>query len=151
MLNIRTMQSVAISSVLLIAIPVICIAQDSISDDGENPAVAELFVPNLLALEAEMAAIESVWYGYHDALKANDIEAALAHINPDARDRYSRLFEDMGSHLLNLATNWKDLTPISIGDEVAYYAFNQIEDGKERGYSVMFVRHPELGWVIQQM
>ena len=133
-------------AILCVLMPSIGLAGDTLQDDESDSIVA-----GLVAIESDMAAIEGVLQSFNEAVRAGDQEAALAQINPDARDRFESLIEAMGTHAQKWATNWKDLTPIDIGDEVAVYAFIQIEDGKERGYSIVFVRHPKLGWLIQQL
>ena len=103
-----------------------------------------------IAIESDMAEIEALWISLHVAIVANDRQAALRHFNPEAREAHAELFEGMGSEFSKMANTWSDFTPVSIGEEVAIYAFDQEESEGVRGYSVMFVRHPELGWLIQQ-
>ncbi len=135
-----------VCAILCVLMPSTSLAGDANQDDEPDSIVA-----GLVAIELKMAAIEDVWNGLQEAMKANDQEGALKYFSPDARERYARLHELMGSGFQKAAYDWKDFTPIEIDDEVAIYAFTQIEDGKERLHTVFFVRHPDLGWVIQQM
>ena len=134
-----------VCAIFCVLMPSINVAGDANQDDDSNSIVAGLAI-----IESDMAAIEDVLQRFNEAVRANDQEAALALVNPHARDTIAGLIEAMGSHSQEWATNWKNLMPLEIDDEVAIYTVVQIEDGKEWLYSITFVRHPKLGWLIQQ-
>ncbi len=146
MFKLSTINNALAFAILYALTPTFCEAGDPKQDDDPDSVVADL-----VAIESTMAAIEAVWVGLQEAMKANDRKGALKYFSTDARDKYARQHELMGSGFRKAPYDWLDFTPIEIGDEEAIYAFTQIEDGKERLYTVFFVHEPESGWVIQQM
>ncbi len=137
---------VSVCATLCVLMPSISLSDGTVHSDEPDVIIAQS-----VAIEADMAAIESVLRIYNQAIRDGDQESALAQVNPDSRSRFEGLVEALGSSAKEWATNWQDVTPIDIGDEIAIYAVVQIEDGVETGYSILFVRHPKLGWLIQQM
>jgi len=105
----------------------------------------------LVDIDSERAAIDSVWFSFKAAILADDRAAAVQHFDPAERDRYAKSFELMGSRFSEWPKAWSDLTPIDIGAEVAIYAFTQTEDDVEKVYSVSFVKHPGLGWLVSEL
>lgn len=102
-------------------------------------------------LDSDRAAIDSVWNSFKAAVLADDKTAAVQHFNPFKRDGYAKTFDLMGNEFSEWPKTWSDPTPISIGTDVAIYVFTHAEDDGERTYSVYFVKHPHLGWLLLQL
>ena len=136
---------------LVLALLLIFVTDASFGDDAQSGSQVSLISVELTNLESDQMAIETVWFGFKAALLADDADAALLFVNPDIRDEFEEMFKLIGQGLSTWPSSWSEIKAIEIGDEIAIYVFTQVEDDGEKIYSVYFVRHPDRGWVIQQL
>lgn len=91
---------------------------------------------------------KSKWDGMKAKLVTNDIDTAMSYFGDFSKDKYRRIFSDLGSDLPSIINSLPDIVFVSFYVNVAEYAINRFEDGVNRLYFIYFIRDENGLWKI---
>ena len=95
--------------------------------------------------------LPAIWNGLRAALAAGDVQAALAYVADEARERYRRVFEDLRGDLPAVAATLHDVTPLVVRPRYATGSTTRLRDGAAEAFLVSFVRDHDGIWRIAGM
>lgn len=95
----------------------------------------------------------SVWEAFKSALSAGDHMRALEFIAYGSRERYARVFNELGAEAGTVVGALYNLQRVEIQSDVAEYFANQREIGTDRelGFFIYFVRDGDGVWRISTL
>jgi hypothetical protein len=102
--------------------------------------------------KAEFDAILQVkWEKMKEALRVNNIDGALGHFdqNQAIQEKYRDIFEKLNSRLGEIVNTMTGIVFLEQSDNMAKYIITRVEDGKEFGYYIYFVRGTDGIWRIR--
>lgn len=97
------------------------------------------------------ALLHSKWHSFRAALGRGDIGAALAHVATSAREKYRRVFEDLGSTLPTVAGQLQDIHLVEVLPGYAGYATYRQRQGDMFLYFIEFVQDADGLWRLENM
>ncbi len=92
--------------------------------------------------------LKSTWENMKAALVSNNIDGALSYFGDFSKDKYKRVFLDLGTDLPSIISSLPDIVFVSFYGNVAEYAINRLEDGINRLYFIYFIRDESGLWKI---
>jgi PKD repeat protein len=97
------------------------------------------------------ALLKGKWEGMKGALAVNDINKAMSYFGDFSKDKYKRVFLDLGADLPSIINSLADIVFVSFYGNVAEYAINRLEDGMNRLYFIYFIRDENGLWKIDSL
>jgi hypothetical protein len=91
---------------------------------------------------------ESIWEQFKAALAAGDINTALTFIAETSRDKYSEIFQVMGSNLSDFAAGMGTLTLQSQDEDAAVYEMTHQDGDTTYSFPVIFIKDSDGSWKI---
>ncbi len=99
--------------------------------------------------EAELdALLQAKWEGMKTALTNQDINTALLYFGDFSKDKYERVFIDLGNDLPSIISTLPDIVLISLSSNGAEYAINRMQGGVNRLYFIYFIKDENGLWKI---
>jgi glucodextranase-like protein len=103
------------------------------------------------APEAQDALFSSVWDGMNQALVNQDVSGALGFLNPQARENYASVFQDLLTDMPAIVGSYSRPQRLSIGAEILEYAVNRTLDGENRIFLIYLLRDADGVWRLDSM
>ena len=108
-------------------------------------------VLNVLDVQQMDALFKSIWTGLKDKLAEGNAEEALDYFSDSAKEKYSRVFSDLGEDLPQIVSTFGDIAMNSIEGEIAEYVTIREQDGGTFAYFIYFMRDSNGIWKIKGM
>jgi hypothetical protein len=103
------------------------------------------------AYEALDALFLSVWNRMNDALVRGDVDAALGCLNSRAREKYTRVFNDLLFDMPAIVGSYSTPRRVSTGDNYFEYAINRTVDGENQIFFVYLLRDADGVWRMDSL
>ncbi len=97
------------------------------------------------------ALLKAKWARMKGALRVNNIDGALKYFdqNQAIQEKYRDIFEKLSPRMGEIINTMSDIVFLEQSDNVAKYIITRVEDGKEFGYFIYFVRGTDGLWSIR--
>ncbi len=117
--------------------------------DTMGNVYTESAIVNVLDRSAMGSLFRAKWEGMKTVLAAGDIESSLSYFLLPVRDKYRRMFTELGHQTLNsiFSSNY-DLKLDTLSDREAECGALRLENGKSYSYPVMFIKDADGLWKI---
>jgi hypothetical protein len=117
--------------------------------DTMGNVYTETAIVNVLDRNAMDALLRAKWEEMKGMLVGGDIENSLSYFIPPVRDKYRRIFSELGSGELNaIFTSNYELQLDTLFDREAECGALRLENGRNYSYPVMFIRDADGLWRI---
>jgi hypothetical protein len=117
--------------------------------DTMGNVYTETAIVNVLDRNAMDALLRAKWEEMKGMLVGGDIENYLSYFIPPVRDKYRRIFSELGSGELNaIFTSNYELQLDTLFDREAECGALRLENGRNYSYPVMFIRDADGLWRI---
>jgi hypothetical protein len=93
--------------------------------------------------------LRGIWEGMKTALVSGDINTAMSYFGDFSKDKYQRVFLDLGADLPSIINTLPDIVFTSFYGNVAEYVINRVEGGVNRLYFIYFIRDENGLWKIE--
>ena len=123
------------------------------TDAAGNSTEQQLSITVVSPVPPEDATYLTVWDAFKTALVGGNKALALEYVAVSSRERYARVFDDLGPVMSDVFASLYDLKRVSVEGDIAEYFVNQKEDGtgREMGFFVYFVKEGDGVWRIANL
>ena len=118
--------------------------------DTEGNTYSATTVVSILDRDEIDTLLKSKWEGMRGAL-GSDTAKALNYFDESVKDKFNRVFSDLGSDLLSIAASFEDITLISFDSDIAEYAIGRNQDGQRYIYFIYFMKDKDGIWKVKGM
>lgn len=119
--------------------------------DSLGNTYTETTAINVLSKEEMDTLLKGKWGGMKEALGVSDTTTVLNYFDDSVKDKFSRVFSDLGSDLPSIVASFEDITLISFIGDIAEYSIGRNQDGKRYIYFIYFMKDENGIWKIRGM
>ncbi|KAF0145681.1 MAG: hypothetical protein FD156_656 [Nitrospirae bacterium] len=118
--------------------------------DEQGNAYSDTIAITVLSKTELDTLLKGKWEGMKGKLLNNDIEGTLTYFgqNISTQEKYRKVFEKLSNRLVEIINNMPNITLLEQQGNIAQYLIIRIEQGKEFGYYIYFVRETDRIWRI---
>lgn len=120
-------------------------------EDTAGNTYSESVVVNAQSLESMDTLFKNKWSGLKEKLASVDKDGALDYFSDSARDKYGRVFNDLGEDLPSIVSTFGEIGMNSIEGEIAEYVTIREQDGGKFAYFIYYMRDSNGIWKIRGM
>ncbi len=114
-------------------------------DENQYQDTIAIMVMNKTQVDSQL---KNTWENMKAALVSNNIDGAMSYFGDFSKDKYKRVFLDLGTDLPLIISSLPDIVFVSFYGNVAEYAINRLEDGMNRLYFIYFIGDENGLWKI---
>lgn len=96
-----------------------------------------------------MPPLAGKWNKILGRLAIGDVAGAMMLHTPDARDKYQRVYDTLGSDVPGIVTTFGPLEFVSCRGDVAEFYVRRMLEGREKAFYVYFVRDQDGFWKLE--
>ncbi len=119
--------------------------------DSSGEEYSEMTVVNVMSLEQMDTLFKGKWHGLLNELGQGNAERALGFFSVSQKEKYRRVFDDLGGDLQLIVSTFGDIVVNSIEGEMAEYVTVREQDGDKFAYFIYFMRDQNGIWKIKGM
>lgn len=108
-------------------------------------------VVNVLSKDEMDTLLKGKWEGMKGAMGSSDTTTALKYFDESVKDKFTRVFSDLGSDLPAITASFEDITLVSFTGDIAEYAIGRNQDGQRYIYFIYFMKDKDGIWKIKGM
>jgi hypothetical protein len=119
--------------------------------DPQNNTYTDTVTVTVLNKEEFDAMLQAKWADMKGALRVNNINGALGYFdqNQAIQEKYKDILDKLNPRMGEIVNTMLDIVFLEQSNNVAKYIITRVEDGKEFGYYIYFVRGTDGIWRIR--
>jgi hypothetical protein len=119
--------------------------------DSQNNTYMETAIINVLSKEQMDALLKGKWEGMKGALGSGNTAKALSYFDESVKQKFSRVFSDLGGDLPVITASFEDITLVSFTGDIAEYAIGRNQDSQRYIYFIYYMKDKDGIWKIKGM